>query len=123
VQHLKLTRTIPVVKIEKKPRREFYVFLAVEGTDGSRLPDAVKNVLQFAHLTGRPLWPLDLEDIKPMVGRAEVETYRLNSLTYKSLWNADTVDPYDFSQAPPEEDESQTAEQRERHERLLSIGR
>ena len=50
VQSLSLTRMIPAVKFERKPRGEFYVFLAVEDTEGTYLPDDVATVLQYAGL-------------------------------------------------------------------------
>ncbi len=119
VQRLKLTRTIPVVKVEKKPRKQFYVFLAVEGADGRHLPDTVTTVLKLAGLTGKPSWPLELEAIKPMTSTGEVETYRLNSLTYKPLWNNDAGDPFDISDQSLLEDETQTPEHGERYDQLL----
>ena len=54
VQEQKLTRTIPIVKFERRPHGEFYVFLAVEGTEEMHLPDEVQTVLQYAGLRGRP---------------------------------------------------------------------
>ena len=78
-----MTQMIPAVKFEKKLRGEFYVFLAVENTEATRLPDEVLNVLQYAGLRGRPVWPIEPASIKSMTGSAELETHSLNALTYR----------------------------------------
>jgi len=119
VRECKLTRTIPVVKFERKPRGEFYVFLAVEGAVEGRLPDTVATVLKLARLTGRPLWPLKPDAIRSMVSRAEIETYSLNALTYKSLWSNDAGDPFDLSDVPSLEGDTEEPELGERYDRLL----
>ncbi len=96
VQNLELTRTIPVVKFEKKPRGQFYVFLAVEELDETHLLD---SVLQRAGLKGKPLGPIEPDAIKSMTSATELETHSLNALAYKSLWANDPGDPFDLSAA------------------------
>jgi hypothetical protein len=92
------THAIPVIKVEKKPRGQFYIFLAIDGVEGSsRLPGPIAQVLRMAGLTGRQFWPLSLAEIKSMVATAEVETYGFSSLSYKPLWDRDVGDPYDLS--------------------------
>ena len=59
-----LTRVIPAVKFERRPRGQFYVFLAVEGTEATQIPDVVRAVLQRAGLRGHPLWPIEPAEIK-----------------------------------------------------------
>ena len=119
VQEQKLTRTIPVVKFERRPHGEFYVFLAVEGTGEIHLPDRVQTVLMLSRLTGQPFWPLPSDAIKSMVSRAGVETYSLNALTYISLWSNDVGDPFDLSGASSDVEDSDNASLGEQYDRLL----
>ena len=120
VQEQKLTRTIPIVKFERRPHGEFYVFLAVEGTEEMYLPDRVQTVLMLSRLTGQPFWPLAPDAIKLMVSRAEVETYSLNALTYMSLWSNDMGDPFDLSGASSDAEDSDNASLGEQYDRLLN---
>ena len=120
VQEQKLTRTIPIVKFERRPHGEFYVFLAVEGTEEMYLPDRVQTVLMLSRLTSQPFWPLAPDAIKLMVSRAEVETYSLNALTYMSLWSNDLGDPFDLSSASSEAEDSDNASLGEQYDRLLN---
>ena len=120
VQEQKLTRTIPVVKFERRPYGEFYVFLAVEGTGEMHLPDRVQTVLMLSRLTSQPFWPLPPDAIKSMVSRAEVETYSLNALTYMSLWSNDVGDPFDLSETSFDEGNIDDNSLGERYNRLLN---
>jgi hypothetical protein len=119
VQKLKLTRMIPVVKFERKPRGEFYVFLAVEGTDEIGLPDQVRNALKLSGFTSSPDWPLPPDAIESMASRAKVETHSLSALKYKSLWSNDAGDPYDLSDVSSSEGEIDDPSLGERYDQLL----
>jgi len=112
VKRHKLTRLIPVVKFEKKARGQFYVFLAVEGAEGTHLPERVVTVLQDAGLRGTRYWPLEPDEVKPMTGQAELETHSLNALVYKSLWSNDAGDPFDLSEATVSEGHTADSELR-----------
>ena len=59
VQAEGLTRTIPIVKFERNPKGEFYVFLAVENSEDLHIPDDVATVLRRAGLRRKPHWPLE----------------------------------------------------------------
>ena len=124
VQMQKQTQMIPVVKFERKlqrrPRGQFYVFLAVEDTEGMDLPSAVATVLQFAGLTGWHSWPLTPEEIQSMTGGTELETHSLNALKYKPLWPNDMGDPFDLSETPFDEGNIDDNSLGERHNRLLN---
>ena len=100
VQHLGLTRTIPAVKFEKKAKKQFYVFLAVEGIVGPQLSDNVLNVLQHVNskLRGKPLWPIDPAEILPMTGGSELVIHGFNQLPYNPEWPNDGDDPFDMSE-------------------------
>ena len=102
------THAIPIIKIEKKARGQFYIFLAIEGVEGSRLPDPIVNVLRIAGLTGRQYWPLTLSEIKFMVSTAEVETYGFSALSYEPPWDREVGDPYDLSDDMASEPRQQT---------------
>ena len=97
VQNMGVTRTVPAVKFEKRARREFYVFLAVDGGGVTYLPDDVVTVLDRAGLTGQHFWPLESAEIGRMTGGNELETHSLNALPYTSSWSNESGDPFDLS--------------------------
>lgn len=119
VRGLELTRTIPVIKFEKKPRGQFYVFLAIEDTETVQPLDDVRAVLQHARLTGKPLPPVEPGEIKSMTSSPELETHSLNALTYKSLWFNDPSDPFDLSDTFSDERDTGDPLLGERYDRLL----
>ena len=119
VQHMGITRMIPAVKFERRARREFYVFLAVEGTVGPQLPDDVLTVFQRANLRGKPLWPIDPAGVKLMAGSSELETHSLNAIPYTSLWSNDAGDLFDLSETSFKEEESGYNALSERYDRLI----
>ena len=119
VRSFNLTHAIPIIKVEKKARGQFYIFLAIEGVEGDRLPDSIVQVLRSAGLTGRQFWPLRLSEIKSMVNTAEVETYGFSALLYKSLWERDIGDPYDLSDDMASETETADPYLGERYNQLL----
>lgn len=119
VQVLDLTRTIPAVKFEKKPKNQFYVFLAVEGTVGLQLPDDVLTVLQHANLKAKPLWPIDPAGVKSVAGSGELETHSLNAIPYTSLWSNDAGDPFDLSEISSNREDTGDTLFGERYDQLL----
>lgn len=119
VQSQSLTRMIPVVKFERKPRGEFYVFLAVEDTEGAYLPDDVVTVLQYAGLKSQHFWPIAPAEVKPMTSSTELETHSLNALTYRSLWTNDDEDPFDLSVTSSNERDTDDPLLGQRYDRLL----
>ena len=120
VQMQKQTRMIPTVKFERKPSGQFYVFLAVEDTEGIHLPDEVETVLQYAGLRGHPLWPIEPTSLKSMTGSTELETHSLNALKYKPLWSKNVGDPFDLSNAPFNEGNTEDSSLGERYNRLIN---
>ena len=120
VQEQKLTRTIPIVKFERRPHGEFYVFLAVEGTEEMHLPDEVATVFQYAGLRGHPLWPIEPTSLKSMTGSTELETHSLNALKYKPLWPNNVGDPFDLSDASFNEENTEDNSLGKRYNRLIN---
>jgi len=119
VRSLGQTHLIPVIKLEKKPRGRFLVFLALEGVADDRLPVTVTQLLRAAGLTGRHYWPLRLAEIKSMVSGTEIETVGFGALAYKPLWGYDPGDPYDLADDDSMERESEDPEVDDRYNRLL----
>ena len=119
VQERGLTRTIPVVKFERRPRGEFYVFLAVEDTDQLDYTNQVQNVLRDSGLSERYLGPLDHDEIRSVAGRAEVETFGLDALVYRSSWLNDAGDPFDLSDTMSCEEDMNDSARGEQYSRLL----
>jgi hypothetical protein len=114
------THSIPVIKVEKKARGQFYVFLAVEGVESQRLPEAIKNVLNLAGLSvAQAVWPLALDEIRSMVSTAEIETYGFSALQYRPLWHRDLGDPYDVSDEPAFDSEEADEQPQEAYDKLL----
>ena len=119
VQTQRQTQMIPAVKFERKPRGQFYVFLAVEDTEGTNLPDEVVTVLQSTGLRGRHLWPIEPAEVKSMTSSTELETHSLNALSYTSLWSNDAGDPFDLSDALPNTENIDDPSLGERYDQLL----
>jgi hypothetical protein len=119
VRSLNQTHLIPVIKLEKKPRGRFLVFLALEGVADDRLPESITQILRTAGLTGRQYWPLQLAEIKSMVSGTEIETIGFGALAYKPLWGYDPGDAYDFANEDSAERESVNEELDEKYNRLL----
>lgn len=119
VRSLNQTHLIPVIKLEKKPRGRFLVFLALEGVADDRLPESVTQLLRMAGLTGRHYWPLRLAEIKSMVSGTEIETIGFGALAYKPLWGYDPGDPYDLSDDDSVQRESENPVVDDRYNRLL----
>ncbi len=120
VQMQKQTRMIPTVKFERRPSGQFYVFLAVEDTEGMHLPDEVATVLQHAGLRGHPLWPIEPTSLQSMTGSTELETHSLNALKYKPLWSKNVGDPFDLSDSPFNEGNTEDSSLGERYNRLIN---
>ena len=120
VQMQNQTRMMPTVKFERKSSGQFYVFLAVEDTEGMHLPDEVATVLQYAGLKGLPLWPIEPTSLKSMTGSTELETHSLNTLKYKPLWSNNVGDPFDLSDAPFNEGNTEDNSLGERYNRLIN---
>ena len=119
VQERRLTGSIPVVKFERKPRGEFYVFLAVENTDQIDFPNQVRNVLRDSGLNEGYLGPLDHDEITSVTGRVEVETYGLDALVYRPSWSEESGDPFDLSGMMSSEEDVHDSLRGEQYNRLL----
>jgi hypothetical protein len=112
------THVIPIIKIEKSARRQFYVFLAIEGVEGG-LPAVILDVLKASGLTSSHFWPLALTEIKSMTSSGEVETHGFTTLSYKPLWDRNVGDPYDLSDESPSEASAMSEELQQNYDRLL----
>ncbi len=115
VKSCQQTRTIPLIKVEKKPRGQFYVFLAIEGIAGDPLPEPIRNVLRLSGLKNY-IW-VTPNDIKDMTGSGEIETQGFHTLAYQPLWDRHVGDPFDL----PEDlsDAHHDEAQQQSYDRLL----
>ena len=117
VQDADLASQIPLVKLERSPRREFYVFLGVESSEGSRIPGGLGNIFANQGIYFDEYNPLPPEDISSMVQRQEIEIHGFNSLQYRRQSALDPGDPFDHSDSwQPREP---AFEECSRHDRLL----
>ena len=117
VQDADLASQIPLVKLERNPRREFYVFLGVESSEGSRIPRGLGAVFAARKIFFEENNPLRPEEIRPMVQRQDIEIHGFNALQYRRQLAQDPGDPFDQSDAwQPHEP---TSEECARYDRLL----
>ena len=117
VQDADLASQIPLVKLERNPRNEFYVFLGVESSESSRIPGGLGNIFASQGIYFDEYNPLPPDDIRSMVQRLEIEIHGFNSLQYQRQAAQDFGDPFDHSDAwQPHE---ATFEECNRHGRLL----
>ena len=117
VQDADLASQIPLVKLERNPQREFYVFLGVESAEGSKIPGGLGALFSSQGIRFEESYPLRPEEIRPMVQRLEIEIHGFNSLQYRRRSALDPGDPFDHSDSwQPHEP---TVEECDRHDRLL----
>lgn len=86
VQRLGLARTVPVIKIEKRASREFYLFLAVEASEGDIMPEPINQAFKIAGIKGEKFWPMSIDEIKKMTASMDIDIHAFNSLRYRSQW-------------------------------------
>lgn len=89
IQKNDLSRYLPVIRIERNPKGEYYFFLAIESEKGS-IPDEVARLLKdfkdpyFKFPANKRSNYFELEGIKPMVGSAHDVTDYTNPIPYRS---------------------------------------
>src|SRR5579885_3560474 len=74
VRQLRCGNVIPELRIEKKARGNFYVFLGIDTEPGADIPEEVAQVCERAGLTGQRIGPLTLQGIRGMVDPQEFDT-------------------------------------------------
>jgi hypothetical protein len=119
VRNHNLASTIPVIKVEKRARGQFYVFIAVEGLQTTDIPQSVITVFREAGLRGRLTPPLELSQISFMVSGSEIETEGVGSLAYKSRWIDELEDPFDLFTEDATDVKEEDMEIGNRYEKLL----
>lgn len=123
IKSLNLAQKMPVIKVEKKARGQFYLFLALEDMSEADMLTQAKTVLRLARISSQPL-PCTLEpaQIKSMVSSADIEVESTNALTYKSYWKQETRTAFDdLSQldVPTDFETTRNAEMSERYDKLM----
>ena len=117
VQDADLASQIPLVKLERNPQSEFYVFLGVESSESSRIPGGLGKIFASQGIYFDEYNPLSPYDIRSMVQRLEIEIHGFNSLQYRRQAALDPGDPFDHSDSwLPHQP---TFEECNRHDRLL----
>lgn len=66
VQREGLARFIPNVRVEKGARKQFYLFIAIEGAEVGEAPSAIDGVFRLPFLSQRLPEPLTLDQIRSM---------------------------------------------------------
>ncbi len=95
----KLASQIPLVKLERRAKGEFYVFLGVESDENTGIPGGLGKTLQDMGLRFDESSPLPPDEIKSMVQRQDIEIHGFNSLQYRQREYEDPGDPFDQSDA------------------------
>lgn len=86
---------IPLVKLERRARGEFYVFLCVESEGTYGIPGGVGKSLQELGLRFDESVPLFPDQIKTMVQRQDIEIHGFSALRYRQSEYIDPGDPFD----------------------------
>ena len=98
VQEFNLSHLVPLVRVEKKAKGQFYVFVAIESELPGQFPPAFKQYLHplpcFNYVAVKGVSSFTYEQIKPMVGSAhKVEDYT-NPIPYLEPQPRRQVDPF-----------------------------
>ena len=110
--------TFPLVKLERKARGEFYVFLAMDSDALFEIPVNLRRLLDTQRLRFADWPPLTPEEIKGMAAQQNIEIHGFNSLRYRVQSIQDPGDPFappDVWRPPP----TASPETNAAHERLL----
>ena len=99
VENAGLASKIPLVKLERKARREFYVFLAVDDEETEGIPGELGNILRTRGIRFDEDYPLRPADIKSMVQRQDIEIHGFSALKYRRIKFQDPGDPFESSDA------------------------
>ncbi|APB34451.1 hypothetical protein GlitD10_2122 [Gloeomargarita lithophora Alchichica-D10] len=89
IQTRNLSRYLPIMRIEKSPKGEYYFFLAIE-SKGFEIPHEIAKLLKelkdiyFKLPVDKTRNCFELEQIKPMVGNAHDVTDYTNPIPYRS---------------------------------------
>ena len=110
-------RRIPLVKLERKSRGEFYVFLGVDGDENARIPGGLGQSLQNQGIRFEEDFPLRPDEIQSMVQRQDIEIHGFDSLQYQHRIYEDPGDP--FEQSDTWQPQEASPELCARYERLL----
>jgi len=121
VQRLGLAKTVPVIKIEKRASREFYMFLAVEASEDDTMPESINQALKIAGIKGEKFWPMSIDEIKKMTASMEIDIHSFNSLRYHSQWQNEVLSFEDIeeSETIASDDPVNGSEMGERYNSLL----
>ena len=113
-----LASQIPLVKLERKSRGEFYVFLGVDGEENARIPGGLGQSLQNLGIRFEEDFSLRPDQIQSMVQRQDIEIHGFDSLQYRRRIYEDPGDP--FEQSDTWQPQEAPAELCARYEQLLS---
>ena len=94
-----LASQIPLVKLERRARGEFYVFLGVDSDESTGIPGGLGKTLQDLGLRFEEDLPLQPDEIKSMAQRQDIEIHGFNALQYRQREYDDPGDPFDQSDA------------------------
>ncbi len=95
VNQARLASEIPLVKLERRARGEFYVFLGVDSDEPYGIPGGLGKSLQNLGLWFDETCPFSPEEIKTMVQRQDIEIHGFSFLRYRQTEYADPGDPFD----------------------------
>lgn len=104
-----LNNLVPVIFLEEKPQRDFYLFMGIESEHKPEIPEILKL---FVPLIGRPLIePLDFDQIKSMVSGPVTPLDYARRIKYREQLTTPQDDPFDFYEEDFSRREASTGEE------------
>jgi len=101
IRRWQLYNMVPVIFIEEKPQRDFFLFIGIESEQKSEIPDVLAPLIK--HI-GNPLpgVSVDYDEIKPMVSNRPVTPHDYaRRLRYREMQVPPQDDPFDFLEEVP----------------------
>lgn len=97
VMNAGMASQIPLVKLERRAKGEFYVFLGVESDQSNRIPGGLAGAFRQNGLRFEEDYPLQPHQIASMVQTQNIEIHGFNSLKYRPWTYDDPGDPFEQS--------------------------
>jgi hypothetical protein len=111
IHRQQLYNMVPVIFIEEKPQRDFFLFIAIESEQKPKIPDILSPLIKHV---GNPLpgVSVDYDEIKPMVSNRPVTPHDYaRRLKYREALVSPKDDPFDFLEEAPSPQDVSSDEQ------------
>jgi len=111
---------IPVIKFEKHPRQQFYVFLGTDDAPDESSKDLINSVMQMSGVSNQLIGWVSESEIRGMA-TGDIETDVIGGLRsfYESKWNSFAGDPFTSLESNNETTISPEVDKSDQFDRLL----